>query len=307
MITLVLVHGFLGSGADWESVVQHSRLKHSVRFLVPTLPAHGHHPEPVKEPGLAGMAHWLAEFINEKEQQQPEKQSSPKLLVGYSLGGRVLMTLASQIQGGVSRLRRPSDVLGMVVESAHPGLLTAQEKKQRERVDRQWSQRFTTETLADVLLSWYQQTVFNDLSEDQKAELIAQRRHQNPHSLAKVLLSCSLALQPDFRPLLLRPPFAMHYWFGTKDQKYAGIAHVLAHSMGLKPPLTAESGLEMSREQAMQITMASDIEKQELQSMQVGGHALRVTEFRGVGHNCHSTDPPEYARQLLAVLSELTF
>lgn len=279
-LSVVFVHGFLGSGSDWGVIVNHPMLKGLANYYTPTLPGHRGNSAEVPRDGLVGMAYWLTDYINNKVSR--EQQPGGIVLVGYSLGGRILMALASQLRDGLIQLQVPKKILAMVIESAHPGLVDDRAKAERLSMDQQWAARFANGPLTEAVVCWYQQSVFNDLSRAAKNALVAQRSLNNGPALARVLANCSLASQPDFRGLLLEPPLPLFYWFGTRDQKYAAIAASL------------RSGALMRRQ--LQSAMHDDI---------LAG--LEVRAFTGAGHNCHISKAPQFAACLKAVLSDLAF
>jgi 2-succinyl-6-hydroxy-2,4-cyclohexadiene-1-carboxylate synthase len=280
-ITVVLLHGFMGSGEDWSCISNDRQLQYCAELTAPDLPGHGCHPEDVPGQGLQGMAHWLAGYLNQPGILHSDTKQHQKILVGYSLGGRILMTLAAQILAGTSHLDDPQGIAGMIIESAHPGL-AEQQKAARWRQDQLWSLRFARQPLKNVLTQWYQQTPFDDLNCDTRADLVDKRSQNNPEHLADIIVACSLARQPDYHSVLLDPPLPIYYWYGRQDKKYLNIARELGE---------AQSGMEQGP--------GSGKGRH--------GHSLVITGFTGAGHNCHLANPAEFSKQLRAVLSELAF
>ncbi len=269
---VVFLHGFLGTEADWDEIRDNRILQTYGHLIAPTLPGHGHLSGAVPEGGLAGMANWLAAQVNDLD-------VASIILVGYSLGGRILLTLADQIGKRQSQLEQPDKVCGIVIESSHPGLPEAARESRWNR-DRQWAQRFREESLEQVLQLWYQQPVFQDLSAGKRSLLVKKRRRHDGNKLADVLLGCSLAKQPDYHGVVFNSPIPIQYWYGMKDKAYAAIAGHLQH--GFRDRVAA---------------VRSSVE---------GGN-LEFHGFERCGHNCHLADPAEYTRQLREVLSQLAF
>jgi len=279
-LSVVFVHGFLGSGADWAAIVNHPMLKGLAQYYTPTLPGHWGASAGVPCDGLQGMAHWLTQYINNEvcRDQGPARI----LLVGYSLGGRILMALASQLRDGCSQLQASEKIMAMVIESAHPGLGNERERAQRLAMDQQWAARFANGPITEAVACWYQQSVFDDLSPVAKNALVAQRSLNSGADLARVLANCSLASQPDFRELLLDPPLPLFYWFGIRDQKYAAIANNLRTAGQAAQPVQSLKRSEFAA-------------------------GLEVRGFAGAGHICHISSAAEFASCLKAVLSDLAF
>lgn len=210
---LVWLHGFLGSQQEWEPL--------SLAFadwpqLRVDLPGHG------------GSTQAAANSFAEVDQLLRKTLLSYNILnyflLGYSLGGRVAMYHACQGEN--------SGLCGLGVEGGHPGLKDDFARRERQAADHRWAQRFRQQPLKDVLADWYQQPVFSSLSDEERAELIALRSHNNPQTLADMLEATSLGTQPNLHAALqnLRLPF--YYLCGERDEKFRSVAeslHLSAH------------------------------------------------------------------------------
>lgn len=81
---VVLVHGLLGSGADWQPVLSHlASMKCAVLTL--DLPGHGANPE-LHCDDFAQAVEMIEQTV-----QAHVTPEVPVILVGYSLGGRLIM------------------------------------------------------------------------------------------------------------------------------------------------------------------------------------------------------------------------
>jgi len=99
----VLIHGFAGSPASWDAVVE--RLPEDWSVLRPALA--GHDP-------LAGWPQEVRSFEDEVDRLAHEiGPGPPSLLCGYSLGGRLALGLLA---------RHPGRFAAALVIGAHPGL-----------------------------------------------------------------------------------------------------------------------------------------------------------------------------------------
>nr|WP_306800355.1 2-succinyl-6-hydroxy-2,4-cyclohexadiene-1-carboxylate synthase [Endozoicomonas sp. YOMI1] len=242
---LVLLHGFLGSANDWYSLL--TRLKDDYYLITVDLPGHG-------------SSQWLEEdaqgaeyFCYRLEQtvQTIERVEGISLkrfnLLGYSLGGRLAMAYT---------IACPERVEKLLLEGAHPGLLSEQEKSERYQSDLQWARRFRQEPVADVLLDWYKQPVFSDLDDSQIRSLIDQRSKGSGLLLADALMSFSLSKQPNYRRALgqLRAGSPLcpcvHYFYGENDHKFGLLGqHLLTeHVIHSVHPVTG-CGHNVHREQ----------------------------------------------------------
>lgn len=216
---IVLLHGFLGSTGDWEPLIKALEQDH---FLVALdLPGHGRSHWPVAESmTLESFAPMLEDTFIQIEKEQGVELKKLTLL-GYSLGGRLAMSYASEYPGRIRQL---------ILEGAHPGLVQHSERMDRYYSDRYWAERLLADPLADVLADWYRQPVFQDLEPEAVHRLIDLRSGQNGRHLASALLSFSLSVQPDYRTSLSNSCYPVHYFCGEKDQKFSRLGQALLQS-----------------------------------------------------------------------------
>ncbi len=204
---LILLHGFLGSQADWSALIA---ALPDIECIAIDLPGHG----ALKQaaiPSLAQFPNWLATELQ-------HRGISRYHLLGYSLGGRLAMAFAAT---------NPAGLQSLIIENAHPGLITDETKQQRARNDAGWARRFYREPLPDVLADWYQQPVFANLTANERQSLIAARSLNSFSSLATVLCRYSLARQPDYRGWIKTTTTPVLYLCGTKDSKFQTVGYSL--------------------------------------------------------------------------------
>ena len=144
--------------------------------------------------------------------------NQPFFLIGYSLGGRIALYYALQAQCEKGNLQ------GLILEGANLGLQTKAEKQVRQQHDQKWATRFATEDPHTVLNDWYRQPVFAHLNEQQRAELILKRSANCGENIAKMLLACGLAEQPDFSEKVRSNFLPIYYFVGEKDRKFIQMA-----------------------------------------------------------------------------------
>lgn len=206
--TLVLLHGFLGSANDWSALIGQLPDYNCIAF---DLPGHGHaHEQHLSR--MADFPFWL-------NQQLQQRDITHYHLLGYSLGGRLALQFAAT---------QPAGLQSLVLENAHPGLSSVEERKTRANVDARWARRFYREPLAEVLTNWYQQPVFADLNPTERAQLIAERSQNSAAQLAYMLRCCSLAKQVDLYPWLRNTSLPVLYLCGEQDRKFQAIGAQLA-------------------------------------------------------------------------------
>lgn len=223
-LKVVFLHGLLGSQQDWQGVT--SRLK-ACHWLCLDLPGHG---DSVDCPSVDYAT--TVDAVRQTCDQVWGNQ--PAYLVGYSLGARIAMHLATAY---------PARWQGVFLEAGHPGLLHRHERHQRLAHDQAWAQRFTHEPLSMVLNDWYQQSVFQSLDATQRAKLMTVRGDNHGPAIAAMLDATSLGRQADLRPALgdaLRQGLSIDYLCGEQDPKFISLAHSLQRTTGI--PFTLIKG-----------------------------------------------------------------
>lgn len=207
--TLVFLHGLLGSGLDWQELIDQLHDYHSI---VIDLPGHGFS-------GLEFCCNFrhCCDQISDTLLTQVTPQQ-PIVLVGYSMGGRIAMSGVAN--GYFSSL----NIRALIVEGGHFGLTSEADKQQRLSNDRQWAQRFRTEPIEQVLNDWYQQPVFSSLNHAQRQTMIDKRSASLGSSVANMLEATSLAKQEYLLEHLKSSGVITHYICGEKDNKFSQLA-----------------------------------------------------------------------------------
>ncbi len=185
------LHGFLGCPEDWHGVTKD--LSHP--FTAPSL-----------------------ENIEVLE---------GSVLVGYSMGGRIALSLAAEA---------PKKFAGLVLIGSHPGIPDDQ-KPMRRAFEAQWLKVFRTLPKEKALELWYAQKMFDNLRTHAAYSSMLKRRLETPTS-HDLLKTYSLADQPNYFDKL--PDLPITYIYGEKDRKYANIAKRLKE----KYPRISLAGIE---------------------------------------------------------------
>lgn len=92
---LVLVHGFLGGSAQWESQIAHFSKTHDV--IAPDLPGFGDASELPGRAGVDGLANYVIEFLDALGIES-------FALLGHSMGGMIVQTIAAKVPDRVEKL-----------------------------------------------------------------------------------------------------------------------------------------------------------------------------------------------------------
>ncbi len=217
---LLLLHGFLGSVADWSALV--ALLEGDFYLIAVDLPGHG--VSCWQEPDSRGsqyFCHRLEQTIQTVAHHNRVDLSRISML-GYSLGGRLASAYAIAFAHRIERL---------FLEGAHPGLVCEQARQERYHSDLHWAKRFADEPLAQVLHDWYRQPVFADLHEQDIQSLIAQRANGDGQLLAEAMMAFTLSKQPDYRRALwqlkTKTKVPIYYIHGANDHKFAQLGQQL--------------------------------------------------------------------------------
>ncbi|PLR84451.1 2-succinyl-6-hydroxy-2,4-cyclohexadiene-1-carboxylate synthase [Bacillus canaveralius] len=215
---LILLHGFTGDSSGWEPFCKlwggHSEL------IMPDIIGHGKTdcPNSPDRYHIESAAEDLCELLDQMEIGQAD-------VLGYSMGGRLALTFAKKYPGRVRKL---------ILESASPGLKTAEERSSRRSDDEQLAQFILEKGVAQFVSYWEEIPLFSSqksLSE-QKKELIRQQRLNNSAiGLANSLIGMGTGAQPswwnDLRNLQHHTLLITGIW----DDKFCTIAALMAEQL----------------------------------------------------------------------------
>ncbi|MEE1674688.1 2-succinyl-6-hydroxy-2,4-cyclohexadiene-1-carboxylate synthase [Agarivorans aestuarii] len=208
---LVFLHGFLGSGSDWQAQIAEL----SQHYYCVTVDIAGH--------GMSGQQRLKSrnafkDFSHQLSACLKRLKIAHYCLVGYSLGGRLALQHALLAPKGINQL---------IIESANTGLSDEDARQQRLVHDNRWADRWLKEPLDGLLNEWYQQTVFANLSQAQRQLLIQRRKQQDRQGIAATLRATSLGLQQDLSKQLGQLKMRLDLIGGSLDNKYQALAKQL--------------------------------------------------------------------------------
>lgn len=209
--TLCFLHGFMGASSDWRPIVQ--ALDDEFQGLTIDLPGHGQSlDQPDEIYSVEGTTEAIVEVLDAEE-------ISSCTLVGYSMGGRVALSLV---------LRHPERVERLVLESASPGLRTENERAERREVDAERAKRIE-EDLESFLADWYRLPLFESLARHHLVEEMVRTRSENdPSELARALRGLSPGRQASFWERLTEIECPTLVLTGALDEKYTTITQETA-------------------------------------------------------------------------------
>jgi 2-succinyl-6-hydroxy-2,4-cyclohexadiene-1-carboxylate synthase len=185
--------GFLGQSSDWDpldlNIVKAS----------------------IYKPSSFGLREWAAAF-----NKSIEVQAGKKILMGYSLGGRLAVH---------ALIENPTLWQAAILISTHLGLSCPKIKQERLASDKQWAHRFSTETWDSLMQAWNAQPIFKDSFTPLRLEHNYTRSH-----LASILMDWSLARQDNLESSLEKLSIPVLWIAGELDGPYAAKAHSLQFS-----------------------------------------------------------------------------
>jgi 2-succinyl-6-hydroxy-2,4-cyclohexadiene-1-carboxylate synthase len=208
---VVLVHGFTQNGRSFEQIVR--RLASSYEVVTVDLPGHG------------GSTDVAARDLDETARLVGEVGGAATYL-GYSLGGRVCLTLA---------LASPHLVDRLVLISATAGIIDATERASRRISDDHLADELDPPNGAGIDLDsfldrWLAQPLFADLGPE--AQDRGPRRENTPAGLAHSLRTVGTGTQiPSYERLgeITAPTLLVA---GSKDEKFSALARAMAAAIG---------------------------------------------------------------------------
>jgi len=208
---LVLLHGFMGSEVTFAGFDRGISRK-----LIPVgIPLPADDFDEALSSGHEAVARQILEGLDARGVNE-------FALLGYSMGGRVAMHIAALAPDRVERL---------ILESAHPGLDSEQEREMRRRHDAAWAIRIRTEW-PRVLEDWYNQSVFSSLSPTLRERLIQEKRSCDPEEAALTLESLSLGRQRPLWQDIADFHGPTLFISGEMDQRYQQVGERLAAHPG---------------------------------------------------------------------------
>lgn len=209
---LVLLHGFMGSAASFETLAGY--LPDVCRPIGIDLPGHG-------KSLFSGSAclDTLQSFedvalmiLKDLEDAGIDRFS----LYGYSMGGRVAQQVA---------FAAPERVRHLILESAAFGIADPEMRKIRYADDCRLLENIRGEADFEAFLDkWHDMALFRMLSAELKKRLKSSKRMNKPLELARAMPLLSVGNQPYLLPELANADFPILLLYGQKDDKYMAIA-----------------------------------------------------------------------------------
>lgn len=211
---LVALHGFTGASSTWDSLTE--RLRENFRIISIDLPGHGG--TIMNHPHDAWSIEETAECIVKVLEEAGIDQFN---LLGYSMGGRLALSIA---------VLYPGKVLSLLLESASPGLKTVHERKERVEKDEDLARSILQEGVPSFVRFWEDIPLFqsqHELPEEKRKALRVQRLSNSPEGLAGSLRGMGTGTQPSYWEKLRDLSMPVLLMAGERDRKF----HLIAQEM----------------------------------------------------------------------------
>ena len=232
-INLTFLHGFLGCKDDWQPTIQDADLSSFAKyaFNIPT-----------------------ADSWDQGILQITENIREDSILIGYSMGARLALTVAMELQEKQATQKK---LRGLVLVSGCAGIDDA-EKQARKDHDARTSEELlecdSPEQLDAFLNCWYRQRIFSSLSNSEVEALCKKRATIDRRRQAKLLSTFSVSNQPDYRKRIGELKCPTLVLVGQLDQKYVDFAQQLPTRANQTIAIVPDSGHIVHDEQPQYFT-----------------------------------------------------
>lgn len=204
---LVFVHGFLGQPSFWDATIDALK-DSSIKAHAPALFG------PYSLQGFYSVEEWTENFYRYSLQIS----KSPMHLVGYSMGGRLLLEFAS---------RYPDRVKSLCLISSRPDLLPNENRLSRRKWELMWAEKALDLDWDHFLKEWSDQEIFQGSSPVHFKETEGLREE-----LSLALINWSVT-QSRFSWSNLERLKVPNLWlFGERDKKYLQVEQLIRQQSG---------------------------------------------------------------------------
>lgn len=201
---LILLHGFTGSTQSWQPHIE--EFSHQYQTIAVDLLGHGKTESPAA-PSLYRMEHAAQDIIELLKAISPE----PAHLLGYSMGGRLALYLA---------VFYPQYFRSLILESASPGLESAQHRQERIASDEALALKIEREGIEKFVEYWENIPLFATQNNEIRIKLRQQRLQNNPIGLANSLRGIGTGVQPSLWDKLPEIQMPVLLITGDLDKKF---------------------------------------------------------------------------------------
>ncbi len=227
--TLVFLHGFLGQTTDWQPVIKFLNLEQSSYHCI----------ELNNEFSISDLnfKNWQEAF---QRWVQARKMSTPLILVGYSMGGRLINPLLEK--GLAKKAIFLSSQFGLPGDDLN-------QRAEARRLSQAWAERFQADSWLTVTEAWNQQDIFKDTKDPVRDEKYFERP-----KLAAMLRGFSMGEQKDYSGLWQQKDLQLLFLAGENDPKYRALAtEIQTQATNTKVRILKNAGHRLLLDQPQQV------------------------------------------------------
>ncbi|WP_338471992.1 2-succinyl-6-hydroxy-2,4-cyclohexadiene-1-carboxylate synthase [Niallia sp. XMNu-256] len=215
---LILLHGFTGDHSTWSTLVH--QLKGSRKLVSVDMIGHGKTDSPEAKDRYS-----ILSVTQDIERIMDHFQWDVVDVLGYSMGGRIALSLA---------IKYPQKVRKLILESSSPGLKTELERKNRQIQDEKLASFILEKGIENFVDYWENIPLFSSQRKLPvlKQRVIREQRLQNSAvGLANSLRGMGTGIQPSWWETLNQFEVDTLLLTGTLDQKFCLIAEEMVKLM----------------------------------------------------------------------------
>lgn len=208
--TLVFLHGFTGSSKSWLDVLAHFP---SYNHISIDILGHGKTESP-EESSRYEMKNVIKDIMTILDKLNVDHIN----MIGYSMGGRLALSIAASYPERIKRL---------ILESSSPGLDDPEQRANRKKTDVQLAADITRHGIVEFVNKWENISLFQSQKRlpTEKQERIRQQRLKNsPVGLANSLIGMGTGTQPSLWGELSQLSIPVLLLCGEWDEKFCDIA-----------------------------------------------------------------------------------
>lgn len=204
-IPVLFLHGFTGSAEDWQFIFDKIP-DEFIPFAIDII-GHGKSDSPLdsKHYSCTSLVYHVKSILD-------HFHFNRIVIVGYSMGGRIALSIA---------LKNQSNILGLILESSTAGIENIDERKFRVENDFILAESILQNGVENFIDYWFNTPLFNNLKTiSSYEEIILKRKKNNPIGLANSLYSFSTGLMNSHWDKLSSIAVPTLLITGEDDEKY---------------------------------------------------------------------------------------
>jgi 2-succinyl-6-hydroxy-2,4-cyclohexadiene-1-carboxylate synthase len=208
--SVMLIHGFSGNPFDTWGEILPSLFDNNFSIITPEVVGHfNYFPRELNEYQIEREAERFKVMIGDRQVH----------LLGYSMGGRLALTIA---------VHYPEKVKSLILESATAGLKTEAERQERIQADNALADKIEANGIEWFAEYWGNLPLWANQSPEQKAALYQQRLKNSPLGLANSLRGMGTGQMPPLWDALPQLKMPVKLIVGELDKKFLAINQEMA-------------------------------------------------------------------------------